>query len=326
MNMRYFTFSKSALALVIAAMLPLCAWSQTLRGDVNEDGVVDVSDVTMLISFVLNGTPDYYWNIANVDASPDGVVDVSDVSFLIYLILNHDSTAPERTFTVNGVPFTMIRVEPGTFIMGTDDYPDWFPSARPAHQVTLTKAYYVGQTEVTQELWEAVMGTKPSAYPDPLNPVNMVPMYLCKLFCNKLEALTGMHFRLLTEAEWEFAARGGNLGHGYLYAGSDNIDEVAWYKDNSYNTLHHVGTKAPNELGLYDMSGNAHEWVQDYYSYYPSTPQTDPCATEYFERRIIRGGSIGSYEGQGTVVFHRDWIEESLYGALTTLRVAYTAP
>ena len=319
---------KAALAL-FAALLPLCAAAQTLRGDVNKDGKVDVSDVTLLISYILNDTPFYDFNAANVDGSPDGVVDVSDVTFLINLILDQGSTVPVRTFSVNGVSFTVIRVEPGTFMMGSDEYPQnpWAKSS-PAHQVTLTKAYYVCQTEVSQELWLAVMGQNPSGYNTDLrNPVNMITRTDCEWFCNKLEALTGMQFRLPTEAEWEFAARGGNLSQGHMYAGSDDIDEVAWYRDNSDNTLHPVGTKAPNELGLYDMTGNAHEWVQDYWHSYPYVPQTDPCEWESATqtRVIIRGGSIASYKDGNAVVTYRDYLEEDARGLLTTIRPVYTA-
>ncbi len=149
---------------------------------------------------------------------------------------------------------------------------------------------------VTQELWTTVMGSNPSYFfISPLYPVLNVSWDACQQFITKLNQLTGQSFRLPTEAEWEFAARGGNLSHGYMYAGSDNIDEVAWYHDNtqigSSFYPHNVGQKQPNELGLYDMSGNAWEWCQDYYGDYSSESQTDPTGPETGIYRIARGAS-----------------------------------
>ena len=175
---------------------------------------------------------------------------------------------------------------------------------RPAHEVTLS-SYSIGKTEVTQALWQAVMGSNPSlftpenGYSSDLNrPVECVSWYDCQTFIAKLNEMTGKNFRLPTEAEWEFAARGGNKGQGYLFAGSNNIDDVAWYWNNipsqtegaeGYGTQT-VGTKAPNELGLYDMTGNVWEWCQDWLGDYTSEPQTNPQgpATGYY--RVGRGG------------------------------------
>ena len=198
--------------------------------------------------------------------------------------------------TVNGVAFNMVKVSGGTFQMGAKLSGDGNDDEQPVHQVTLSD-YYIGETEVTQELWQAVMGSNPSYFTGSgLLPVEEVSWNDCQTFITKLNALTGMQFRLPTEAEWEFAARGGNSSQGYKYSGSNDIDDVAWYTNNSNSKTHEVGTKAPNELGLYDMSGNVREWCQDWYSIYSSSAQTNPTGpttSDYY--RVIRGGCWDSY-------------------------------
>ena len=191
--------------------------------------------------------------------------------------------------TENGVKFNMVYVEGGTFIMGSDknDAPD---KTKPAHSVTLS-AYYIGQTEVTQELWEAVMESNPSYFQATHNPVERVTWSDCQEFIKKLNLLTGRHFRLPTEAEWEYAARGGNRSKGYIYAGSDIIGKVAWYTNNSNNKAQTVKQKYPNELGIYDMSGNVWEWCQDWYGDYSSDAQINPQGSSSGSARVIRGGS-----------------------------------
>lgn len=199
------------------------------------------------------------------------------------------------SFTVNGVTFKMVKVEGGTFTMGATAEQEVYAEddERPAHQVTLSD-YYIGQTEVTQALWTAVMGDNPSKSKGDNLPVERVSWDDCQVFIKKLNSLLsnelgGKRFALPTEAQWEFAARGGNMSQGYKYAGSNNIDDVAWYKDNSGGMTHPVGQKQPNELGLYDMSGNVWEWCQDWFGGYSSDAQTDPqgpCGTN----RVYRGG------------------------------------
>ena len=198
--------------------------------------------------------------------------------------------------TVNGIQFTMIKVEGGTFQMGGDMY----DGEKPVHQVTLTNDYYIGETEVTQELWTAVMGSNPSSFKGSNQlPVERVSWNDCKKFITKLKALTGRTFRLPTEAEWEFAARGGNASEGYTYSGSNTLGDVAWYWDNipsqesgttGYGTQP-VATKAPNELGIYDMSGNVWEWCQDLYGSYSGVAQTNPKGSDIGDAHVIRGGS-----------------------------------
>ena len=196
-----------------------------------------------------------------------------------------------KVFTVNGVSFKMIAVKGSTFQMGSDDGSD---VEKPVHQVTLSD-YYIGETEVTQELWSAVMGSNPSEFPGNMQrPVEMVSWNDCQTFISRLNELTGATFRLPTEAQWEYAARGGNKSKGYTYSGSNAIDDVAWYNDNSDRMTHPVKTKAPNELGIYDMSGNVFEWCSDWYGDYSSAAQTDPTGPATGSYRVFRGGSWGS--------------------------------
>lgn len=197
-------------------------------------------------------------------------------------------TASEnQTFTVNGVSFTMVAVQGGTFTMGAtseqgSDAKDW---ETPAHKVTVS-SFSIGQTEVTQELWQAVMGSNPSMYKGAKRPVEKVSWDDCQEFIRKLNQLTGKKFRLPTEAEWEYAARGGNKSRGYKYSGSNNLGSVAWYNEDLFDgETHDVATKVSNELGIYDMSGNVWEWCQDkWYNY-------DGSATKYGSNRVDRGGS-----------------------------------
>ena len=156
--------------------------------------------------------------------------------------------------------------------------------------------YYIGETEVTQELWAAVMGSNPSRFPGNMQrPVERVSWEDCQTFIQKLNELTGANFRLPTEAEWEFAARGGRNSRGYQYSGSSSIGDVAWYWDNASDTTHPVKTKSPNELGIYDMSGNVFEWCQDWYGPYSSSSQTNPTGSSTGSDRVNRGGSWCSY-------------------------------
>ncbi len=199
-----------------------------------------------------------------------------------------------QLFTVNGVKFTMIQVEGGTFTMGAtpEQGGDAWDIEKPAHRVTLS-SFSIGQTEVTQELWEAVMGSNPSRFEGAKLPVEYVSWNDCQVFIEKLNALTGLNFSLPTEAEWEYAARGGNKSQGYKYSGSNNLDDVAWYDGNSGRTTHDVATKRANELGIYDMSGNVWEWCQDWYGwdYYSSSPSSNPTGPASGSRRVYRGGS-----------------------------------
>ena len=247
--------------LMIALLLTLCfsTGNSFTRGDADMDGLVTVSDVAALINYLLNG------------AWPEGNAEV---------------------FTVNGVSFAMIQVDGGTFMMGatSEQGSEAQSNEYPVHRVSVS-SFSIGQTEVTQELWIAVMNTNPSYFSGTLQlPVEQVTYADCQEFITRLNAMTGRQFRLPTEAEWEFAARGGNLSHGYMYSGNSNPVIVAWIGANSGNKTHDVATREPNELGIYDMSGNVWEWCNDWYSDYTSENQTNPTGPSTGDRRLIRGG------------------------------------
>ena len=216
---------------------------------------------------------------------------------------NNNSSFNEQTFTVDSVEFKMIKVEGGTFSMGaTSGQTNYDNDEKPVHSVTLSD-YYMGETEVTQELWVAVMGSNPSWFQgDNQRPVESVSWNDCQEFIKELNRLTRKKFRLPTEAEWEYAARGGKYSKDYVYkySGSNNADEVAWYDDNSGRTnsgrTYPVKTKKANKLGLYDMSGNVWEWCNDRYGDYQSNSQTNPTGPSEGKYCVIRGGGWNYFD------------------------------
>jgi formylglycine-generating enzyme required for sulfatase activity len=200
----------------------------------------------------------------------------------------------------------MVWVEGGTFLMGSTDGDD---DEEPVHSVTVG-GFYMGKYEVTQGEWAAVMGSGPGERKGDALPVTGVSWFDAVEYCNQRSVMEGLApayvrgeaaitcdfdapgYRLPTEAEWEYAARGGNRDPaGYEYSGSGNPGDVAWYGDNSGGGPHQAGTKQPNGLGLYDMSGNVYEWCQDWYGEYPGDPQTDPHGPSAGAGRVLRGGS-----------------------------------
>lgn len=201
------------------------------------------------------------------------------------------NTPDVRTYTVNGESFQMVEVEGGTFLMGaTSEQEKPKRDEKPVHVVSLRR-YYIGQTEVTQALWQTVMGNNPSDFTGSRKPVENVSWDDCQKFISKLNSLTGKHFRLPTEAEWEYASRGGNKSQCYVYSGSNNLDDVAWYADNSNDVTHDVGTKQGNELGIFDMSGNVLEWCSDWYGDYSDKAKRNPRGAKKGLYRVVRGGS-----------------------------------
>lgn len=201
-------------------------------------------------------------------------------------------TKPQKqNFSANGVSFTMIAVKNGDFTMGatSEQEDDAESDEKPIHNVTLN-SYYLGETEVTRALWKAVMGDYNCSVDEGDLPVNHVDWSTCQEFIRRLNQLTGKNFRLPTEAEWEYAARGGNKSKGYKYSGSNNLEQVAWYEGNSDGKTHPVKTKKANELGLYDMSGNVWEWCSDWYGEYSDTPQFIPQGATSGVARVRRGG------------------------------------
>lgn len=206
------------------------------------------------------------------------------------------------SFTVGGIGFNMKLVKAGTFTMGANvDDPNGTDYEKPAHSVTISKDFYIGETEVTQGLWQAVTGNSPttdgSKWSSDYGVGSAYPAYYISYndvadFITKLNQKTGQKFRMPTEAEWEYAARGGSQSKGYLYSGSNNIEDVAWYTTNSGSKTHPVKTKSPNELGLYDMSGNVYEWCADWYdnTYYGISPSVDPTGPASGSNRVYRGG------------------------------------
>ena len=204
------------------------------------------------------------------------------------------STNSNRQRILQELADNMAYVQGSTFTMGatSEQGSDAEDDEKPAHSVTLS-SYYIGKTEVTQELWQAVMGNNPSRFKGNRKPVECVSWDDCQTFISKLNSLTGKNYRLPTEAEWEFAARGGIKSQGYKYSGSNTLGDVAWYEENSGDTTHDVGTKSPNELGLYDMNGNVWEWCSDWYGdkYYSSSPSNHPTGPSSGAYRVLRGGS-----------------------------------
>ena len=284
--------------LLTTALLSLAlnASANRLRGDINGDGVVTINDVTALIDYLLTTTVDIH--STTLDVNGDNWITIDDVTCLTNWLLtdswDEEPLVDTEVITVNGVSFTMVHVTAGTFTMGATDEQlgDALPDEFPAHEVTLTFDYYIGQTEVTCELWNAVMGDKLGMVNGDLQrPITEVTRFECAMFVDYLSELTGKVFRMPTEAEWEYAARGGKFSKGYKYAGSNDANEVAWYTSGPGAGLHPVGLKAANELGLYDMSGNAAEWCQDWYVGYDSEPQTNPIGPESGQSNVYRGGS-----------------------------------
>ena len=249
------------------------------------------------------------WAQSRSDVNMDGAVNTADVVSVYNTTINGDPKYPTPlTFTVGDVKFNMVPVEAGSFMMGADNLGS---TCKPIHKVTITNDFYIGQTEVTQALWDLISSENPSIEKGPVLPVHNLSWTQAAFFCYFLnmkladDLPTGMSFRLPYEAEWEFAARGGKLSHGYKYSGSNQWDYVAWINGNAKiatgkQQLQSVATKLPNELGIYGMSGNIAEWCMDFYDsdYYSNSPGTDPTGPENGSYKSHRGGSyLSDYDG-----------------------------
>jgi formylglycine-generating enzyme required for sulfatase activity len=211
---------------------------------------------------------------------------------IILFVMILSALMPTGAQAQNTIPeIEMVKVDGGTFDMGcTAEQDDCFGDEKPVHQVRLS-SFYMGKYEVTQALWKAVMDNNPSKFTGNDNlPVESVTWNDVQKFLQKLNALTGNKYCLPTEAQWEYAARGGYKSKGYKYSGSNDVNRVAWFRDNSGEQTHAVGQKSPNELGLYDMSGNVWEWCSDWYECYNSYAQTNPSSGTG-AMYVFRGGS-----------------------------------
>jgi len=211
------------------------------------------------------------------------------------LLAQQDTLPAPSSYRVNKVSFNMVRMEKGGFWMGAQrkdtaefNYDRMAQSDElPVHYVTMHEDYYIGQTEVTQKLWKAVMGYNPSAKKCPKRPVTNVNYYEVQEFLRRIDSITGMQFRLPTEEEWEYAARGGKYSKGYIYSGSNEVDRVAWHNGNT-RKLKKVKKRSANELGIYDMSGSVWEWCSSKYRYFDK--ERNATLGKDGEMYCIRGG------------------------------------
>jgi formylglycine-generating enzyme required for sulfatase activity len=241
-----------------------------------------------------------------VNWSGVGVADPNSATTTVTVTSDMTVTANFERDDIELDEIEMVSVQGGTFFMGCTPEQGENCTAVPVHQVTLS-SFFIGKYPVTQAQWLAVMDANPSNFTgDHSRPVERVTWNeIVNQFIPRLNEMTGMTYRLPTESEWEFAARGGTNTRGYMYSGSDDINEVAWYNSNSSSRTHPVGTKAPNELGIYDMSGNVWEWVSDWQGRYTAEAKTNPTGPSSGSSRVARGGSW-NYAARHCRVSNRD--------------------
>jgi uncharacterized repeat protein (TIGR02543 family) len=227
-----------------------------------------------------------------------------------------ESPTMTKDTTINGIECILVKA--GTFTMGVGAHPDYISWSPATQQVTLTQDYWIGKYEVTYPQYQAVMNSNPLSFSGASKPESYVTWFNANDFC---QAVGG---RLPTEAEWEFAARGGNKSQGYIYSGSNNLNEVGWYWENNsdYGTKQ-VGLKLPNELGIYDMSGNVSEWCKDWYGAYPTEAVTNPTGPSTGDYRVLRGGNV--YPGERYCRVADRGISIPSYGSDLGFRVAFPA-
>ena len=327
---------KSLFAFLAASLFATAAMAQLNPCDVNYDNKVNTADVVAIYNNIIDGTR----------PTKPGPVTVDD----------------KNTFPVggSGTTYDMVYVEAGTFMMGRTFHANGRnEDALPVHQVTLTNDYWIGATEITQEFWELIMNKESnnSEKKYPKHPVSNVTYFQAAVFCMMLNYLykddlpEGMIFRLPTEAEWEYAARGGKYSRGCLYSGSDHMDDVGWcyynsrmydpgdevYQnndENNFNRIHRVKCRFPNELGLYDMSGNVEEWCYDLYGPYSSEAQTNPTGATSGEYGVLRGGTPivypsklnDAYYYSSNTVFARNSFDRNKESAYAGFRIVLGHP
>ncbi len=260
----------------------------------------------IVVTYDLQGKPGESYNInLTVKKEGDSIIpkviagDLTDVSLGTHKVIwwepvleNRSLTGWHITLTAEKSLFNTVYIPGGTFEMGCGSWTsDCQDDEKPVHTVTVS-SFYMSSTEVTQELWVSIMGTNPSNFKGDDLPVESVSWNDIQEFLKRLNSQTGQYYRLPTEAEWEYAARSG--GKKEKFAGTNsNLDDYAWYGDNSGSKTHPVGQKIPNGLGLYDMSGNVWEWCSDWYdgNYYKTSPDKDPKGAYSGSYRVLRGGS-----------------------------------
>ena len=266
-----------------------------------------ISSLFVVVSLVIVGLAavscgkDPAFEYGNYIYEDDDFTKVDNINGIIIHWAEDMDISGEQKTVIRNLVANLVRVEGGTFLMGaqrTDSQSNNYDAEAqddesPVHEVTLDD-YYIGKFEVTQREWRTIMDyeldwTEQYGRGDDFPAYNVSRTEALR-FMEKLSAMTSLSFRLPTEAQWEYAARGGNKSQHYRYSGSNAVDEVAWHKENANGTVHPVGSRQPNELGLFDMSGNLWEWCLDTYGEYPATPQTNPVANSG-NKFVLRGGS-----------------------------------
>lgn len=232
---------------------------------------------------------------------------------------NGTSSSTTKASVLQELENNMVYVQGGTFLMGSDSGKS-LVYERPVHNVTLS-SFYICKYEVTQELWQSVMGTNPSSSKGDKKPVEQVSWDDCQTFISKLNSLTGKSYRLPTEAEWEYAARGGVNSCSYKYSGGHIIDKVSWSNNKYLKYTVEVGKCVPNELGLYDMTGNVWEWCNDWYGNYSSDAQTNPTGPNYGSKRVCRGGGWATSEDRCRVTYRSYSLEPQTHDIEVGLRL-----
>lgn len=226
---------------------------------------------------------------------------------------------------VREIVLSMIKIDGGKFFMGSDD--SLFSDEQPKHIVSLSD-FFMAKVVITQKQWTAIVGENP-LWSDNYGkgddyPANFISYLQAKQFIHKLNEYSGLSFRMPTEAEWEYAACGGKYSHNYNYSGSDVADLVAWHRDNANGAMHPVATLAPNELGLFDMSGNVWEWCSDYYDSYPYESEDNPVGPQTGTKRVVRGGSF-TYEPAYSRCKTRNSLHPTKQSLAVGLRLAISA-